>query len=215
MAGGIEVGIRSRVVALMEQLPPLLAELRNPRVAGDAHFAAAGWTASALTAIRLLAPDLSSEHRRRGESAAEYENVEWAAGTLGAILASLVADIDAGLLVSIQQRAKAEVFSDYLDMVEHYLEAGQLQMAGAIISIVFEDAIRRACEQHSIEAEALEQRVNALRSTNLLTKTQAQLCKSAAALRNQALHADWTFGETEVQTAVSITRMVIGTLLSP
>ena len=215
----IEAKVRQRIQDLRKQAPNLLRGLRETEDhdnRGSWEASAQAWTVSVMNVVRTLLFDEKSLHRQRAENIYDSEGTHWKVEMLDALLDTLVADVDAGLVGSLRDLARAEVFDDYLDQAEAYLDAGQLGMAGSIASAVFEDTVKRACARHvekAPEGADLEQRINALKAAGKLTKSRAAMAKGAAALRNQALHAEWSFTETEVRMSMDLTRALIADLL--
>jgi hypothetical protein len=208
---------QQRVVALVSRAEDILASLETEgQDEWHATSAAQAWLLAARNAVRVLTPT-GNLYREQAEAYFSGEfRLRHAVPYMAAVLLELMSDIDAGLVTSIREAARAEVSDDYLEQAEQYLESGHVGIAGAITAVVFEDAIRRACEKFEARTASdadLDQRINALKALGKLSKTKAQLARGAAALRNQALHADWTFSAGDVTHAMSITRTFVAELL--
>lgn len=142
--------------------------------------------------------------------------IHTAVGELAAVLHSLLADADAGLLASVADRARAEVFDDFLDHAEAYFRDGRKNEAGAISGVVFEDTVRRVCRKHSIteKGQQLDQLISALAAKGELTAVKAKRARAAAAVRTKATHAQWTeFELPDVQATIEFTRELIAAKL--
>ena len=64
--------------------------------------------------------------------------------------------------------------------------------ASVIAAAVFEDAIKRLGETHSIgDATKLDHTISALKSRGIFTSIEAKRLRYVAGLRNSALHASW------------------------
>lgn len=215
----VEQKVRERVLALRRDAAGLLDGIERSQNNGEGwswEARAEAWVVSAVSVVCALVPDELEPYRQQAKTAADYESTRYRVTLLDALLDALVQDVDAGLVGALREQVRAEVFDDYLDQADAYLDAGQLQMAGSIASVVFEDTIKRACAKH-VEVVAdgadLDQRINALKAAGKLTKSRAAMAKGATALRNQALHADWTFSVTEVRLSMDLTRALIVDLL--
>src|ERR1700736_4140280 len=75
---------------------------------------------------------------------------------MAALMARLREEIELGLLTTIENRATAVTFDDFLDHGAEYLQHNRKNEAGVIAGIVFEDTIRRICRV----SEILEKGVN-------------------------------------------------------
>lgn len=133
---------------------------------------------------------------------------------VSAILDSLKRDIHAGLIANMQDLAKAEVFDDFLEHAESYIAAGSKMEAGVIAGVVFEDTIKKICQTKGIKGSKLDTLINALKSENYIGKVKANRCKSAAAIRNAATHADWdAFEISDLTDTISLTRELLDEFL--
>lgn len=72
-------------------------------------------------------------------------------GEATVILESLIHDINAGLLASIEDQTRASIFDDFLDHAKDYAKEKRPQEAGVIAGVVFEDTLRTICRNTGIE----------------------------------------------------------------
>jgi|SRR5450759_940234 hypothetical protein len=81
-----------------------------------------GWLGSALNIVQILCLNESNAFRTRAEKIAAC-NSGWAinndVGEFSALLINLERDINAGLLTSIADRARAETFDEFLEHGRH------------------------------------------------------------------------------------------------
>jgi len=139
-------------------------------------------------------------------------NIPEAVGKVAEILRQLLSDMDAGLLGSVADRARAETFDNFLDHGQAYLKEGRVREAGVVVGVVFEDAVRRICGKHSItEAGAkLDSLISELVKANVLTEMKAKRARVAAGIRTKATHAQWQeFSESDVGEALAFTRELV------
>jgi uncharacterized protein YutE (UPF0331/DUF86 family) len=100
--------------------------------------------------------------------------------------------VNDGLLVRIEYEITASDFSDFLDHARSYFDALQKVQSAIIASAVFEDTVRRiGSKEGIIKQEQLEAVINALKTSGVITKTEAKKLKYYAGIRNSALHAAW------------------------
>jgi hypothetical protein len=137
-------------------------------------------------------------------------------GELTELLKNLIKDAKAGLVSSVADHARAEVFDNFLDHAKSYLRAGRKNEAGVIAGVVFEDSLRRVCRKHKVHEkdESLEDMINALAKLGVVTATKAKRAKVAAHVRTKATHAQWDeFDIPDVQTTVDFSEELISTHL--
>jgi len=117
-----------------------------------------------------------------------------------------------GLLTTIENRAIAVTFDDFLDHGGEYLRRGRKNEAGVIAGIVFEDTIRRICRilEISENGVALETLIADLVKRDVLTALKAKRARAAAGLRTSAAHARWEeFEITDVTPVIEFTKELI------
>jgi hypothetical protein len=107
------------------------------------------------------------------------------------ILRALKEDIELGLLLTVKELAIAEVFTDFLDMAKHLLDAGYKDPSASLVGAVLEDGLRKICEKNSIQVKgsddigALNTKLADKEVYNRLVQKQIQAWK---AIRDSADH---------------------------
>ena len=132
------------------------------------------------------------------------------------MLTRLLADVDAGLMTTIINRAQAETFDDFLDHGRAYLDSEQVKEAGVIVGVVFEDSLRRVCRNHGISDKdvKLDELISALSKLEVITPTKAKRARAAAHVRTKATHAQWDeYDLKDVKAAIEFTQELIETQL--
>lgn len=84
-----------------------------------------GWLVSALNIVQILCPSDSNAFRKRAEEIVARKSgwrINNDVGEFAALLKNLERDINAGLLTSIADRARAETFDDFLEHGRAYLK---------------------------------------------------------------------------------------------
>jgi len=175
------------------------------------------WLVSAQNAVQLCTP-LGSAYRAKMDSLASGHHgwiVNQAVGKGRAVLRSLLQDAQAGLLVSVASHAQAEVFDDFLDDAEAYLERDRKNEAGAIAGVVFEDTTRRYARSLSLPEKdvKLDEVISSLASGGHVSAVQAKRMRVAAHVRTKATHAQWDeFEAGDVSATIHITRELVDRL---
>lgn len=178
-----------------------------------------GWMASALNTVQILCPNDSNAFRKRAEEISARKS-GWCApgdvGELAALLKNLAKDVDAGLLTSIADRARAETLDEFLEHGRAYLKDQKKQEAGVICGVVFEDTVRRICRKnHIVDAGVqLDSLIGSLTRIEVLTHAKAKRARVAAHVRTKATHAQWDeFDLADVSATADITQELISAQL--
>lgn len=183
-----------------------------------------GWLTSAVNAVNLVVGPLGPYNTRCIHILAKHDTAIGGeahidevklncAGMMVSVLESLLEDIEAGMISSIVNQVRAKTFDDFLDHAEEYYEEGRKE-SGVIAGVVFEDTIRRIGKTKDIPTKTLEDIINALVRTGVLTKVKGKRAKASADLRAQATHAKWDeFELSDVKATIDITRELISTHL--
>lgn len=216
--------IEDAVLKRLQDLVDEASHLRRANEHGQAHSEAqlqncGGWMASALNIVQILCPNESNAFRKRGEEISARKS-GWCApadvGELAALLRNLAKDVDAGLLTSIADRARAETFDEFLDHGRAYLKEQKKQEAGVICGVVFEDTVRRICRKYDIEEAGiqLDSLIGCLTKIDVLTGAKAKRARVAAHVRTKATHAQWDdFDLADVSATADITQELISAQL--
>jgi len=185
---------------------------------GTKVSACRGWLTSAQHAVQLVCPNPQSAYRTSVDtlvtSAAPF-TIQHTVGSVRQVLQRLAADARNGLISSIADTARAEVFDDFLDDAKRYQRNNRKNEAGTVAGVVFEDSVRRLCDKHGIaqKGEDLEQLIVALTKTDVITATKAKRARAAAHVRTKATHAQWDeFDARDVDAAIEFAGEVIGLL---
>jgi hypothetical protein len=185
-----------------------------------------GWMIAAQHVVELTCPSSDAAYRKRLDAIVD----EWTrlarqghAGSLDyhaptavlgtrELLRRLLADVNAGLLANLANRAVAETFDTFLDHGAEYLKIGAKNEAGVIAGVVFEDTIRKICRVQQIPENGvkLDELVSVLVKRELLTGLKAKRSRAAAALRTSAAHARWEeFDAEDVRPVIDLTRELL------
>lgn len=222
----VEKSIITRIKSLIEKGIPLSpAGKKGSGLLDGEEEAMAGWLASAIHAVELIVGPLLSPYKNGCISIRanfdtssihgyqQGEEKSKCVGEMVSILENLLADIEAGLISSLEDRIKAETFDDFLDHAEHYHKSGRKE-SGVIAGVVFEDTIRRIANNNDVGVGSLETTIDELVKKGVITATKAKLAKHAAHVRNKATHANWDeFDLKDVNDTINFTRQMIATHL--
>lgn len=72
------------------------------------------------------------------------------------ILQAIREEVEAGYLTDVKLLISAEIFTDFLEMALHLLEAGYKDPAASLIGAVLEDGLRRISEKHGLTVRSKE-----------------------------------------------------------
>lgn len=214
----IEDTIKERITELIAQAQSLSQGDQHGQVRSESHKQQCkGWLAAALNVVQLIIPDATSAYRTLAEEIATRSSGYRVCGNVGelaSLLQNLLKDVEKGLLASLADRARAEVFDDFLDHAKSYLKDGRKNESGVIAGVVFEDSIRRVCRKQNppiVERDVeLDQLISALSTKGVLTATKAKRARAAAGVRTKATHAQWDeFDENDVSATIEFTEEFI------
>jgi hypothetical protein len=95
-----------------------------------------------------------SVYYERATAVEKRESHEWdhLAGQIG-IARSLLSDIRAGYLRSLEELVHADVFADFLEMAAHLVNSGYKDAAAVLAGSTLESHLRGLCAKHSITVE--------------------------------------------------------------
>ena len=119
--------------------------------------------------------------------------------TVRSTLQLLLADVEKGLVGTITNKIRAETFVDLLDLAVAFRGRDGKGQAGAVVSIVFEDTMRKiyADKIDKVARPELEQVIIALTKKEVITEEQATQARpprsSATRLYTQTgMLSQWT-----------------------
>ncbi|MBI2966360.1 MAG: hypothetical protein HYY40_00920 [Bacteroidetes bacterium] len=95
-------------------------------------------------------------------------------------------------LIKFEEQIRGNDLIGFLDYAKGYLADGKKMESSVISSAIFEYALRQIGSKNSIEHRDIEQIINGLKRSNIITKVKSNQYKYFSSLRNNALHAKWT-----------------------
>lgn len=218
------MAVEETVVQRIEELLGAAGQLRRGNEYGQASSIqhaeqCKGWIAAASNIVELLVPDPNSGYRRVADRIREHDYgyvIPQGVGELSEVLANLLRDAQAGLVASVADVARAEVFDDFLDHAKLYLKEGRKNEAGVIAGVVFEDSLRRVCRKRGVEekGQKLDALISELAKSGTLSATKAKRARASADVRTKATHAQWDeFDDSDVRTTIEFTAEFIASHL--
>jgi hypothetical protein len=212
----IEERTLQRIEALLQQASLLRHGNENGQVLSEDHRQqCAGWIASATNIIQLLCSQPTSPYRANAERVVArgiHLCAQDQVGEVASILAALLSDAKQGLITSIADHARAEIFDDFLDHAIAYSKQNRKSEAGVIAGVVFEDSLRRICRKHEIDEKdvSLDSLITELTKRDILSATKAKRARAAAHVRTKATHAQWDeFDIRDVQACIEFSQEII------
>ena len=110
------------------------------------------------------------------------------------VLKSLKNALEQDLLGEIEDLVRAEVFTDFLEMAQHLLEAGYKDPAATLVGGVLENGLRKIAEKHNVavkdkdDISSLNTKLGDARAYGPLDRSQIQTWKK---LRDSAAHGNY------------------------
>ncbi|WP_144409785.1 hypothetical protein [Cupriavidus basilensis] len=155
------------------------------------------WLSSAQNLIRISAPSdshFSSEIAKiLGDDSLITGVPTKALDAAIGLLRSLAEELDLGLLRTAEFYYTASTFDEFLDHAEDYHKRGKITESAVLSSAVFEDAVRKTADKAGVPQAGinLDPLIDALVKKGTITPVKAKRWKAHAAVRNEALHAQW------------------------
>ena len=133
------------------------------------------------------------------------------------ILRALRQDLEGGYLVNVQTLVAGEVFSDFLKMARHLLEAGYKDPSASLAGAVLKDGLRRIGALHGVGMNAREG-LTAMNTKLANAHVYSRLVQKQIAVwidvRNRADHGDFSsYTEKDVAELVRGVRDFLATYL--
>lgn len=114
------------------------------------------------------------------------------------IITGLYMDYSSGLLSSVRNLLRGEIFVDFLDMGEHLLNEGYKDAAAVIIGTVLEDSLRKIASKNEIDIKKDNKNFKTMNSLNqeiyrkeVYNSYIQKSITSSADLRNKAAHGHY------------------------
>jgi hypothetical protein len=122
-------------------------------------------------------------------------------------LTNVAADIDAGLVGTLEKRITGDVLTDFVGLARAILQeqGGRGKNVAAVLAAAaFEDTIRRmgATYGGTIGRDDLQDVIGALKKASVLVPPQLGIAVAYLSFRNHALHAEWDKIETAATHSV-------------
>jgi|TARA_B110000238_G_C16106597_1_gene430706 hypothetical protein len=161
-----------------------------------------GWITAVRNIAQIIMPNEGVPYRTHIEEIAKQKHgytINQAVGEITELLNNLLLDLEYGLLTSLMNQTRAEVFDDFLDHARTYISQKKKNEAGVIAGVVFEDSVRRICQNHNITQKGvnLDSLISELSKAGIISPTKAKRARAAAHVRTKATHAQWDEYELE------------------
>lgn len=131
------------------------------------------------------------------------------------ILQAVREDLSLGYLAEVRALVAAEVFSDFLEMADHLLDAGYHDPAASLSGAVLENGLRQIAAKHGVTVKArddlssLNSKCAAAGVYNRLVQKKAQVW---IGVRNHADHGEFSeYQESDVRDMLAGVRDFLGT----
>jgi hypothetical protein len=170
-------------------------------------------TTLSCAAIRRLAPPGSAyldqmesvlKNTVKSISRSRDEEVEF---RLRGILGALRGDYDAGRLQNFEELIHADLFSDFLEMAEYFLQEGYKDPAAVMAGCVLEEHMRKLCGKHGVTVPPkpkLDSMNSDLAKAGAYNKNDQKQVTAWAGLRNDAAHGNYgNYGDSEIKLMVA------------
>lgn len=145
-----------------------------------------------VTSVQMQA--LKDEKERlMGITGNEYTKHALLTKELHGLLSTVIAEIEAGLVESVEAEARGEIYADFIGLAKQALDQSSKDVAAVLASAALEDALKRFADSQGFDPsdKDMSEVISLLKGNQLLQKTEAKVVQSYVTLRNKALHAEW------------------------
>ena len=129
-----EKRVREKIAQLIERAQPYVdtpSTGRDERWEADGH----AWIAEAVNVVELALPNPLQTYRGQLFAATLVSPVVKRVQRVAALLRSLLADVDAGLVGTVVNKIRAEAFDRFLDHAVEYRRNNRKEEAGVIAGV--------------------------------------------------------------------------------
>lgn len=160
-----------------------------------------------VQSLTKTADSLGSRYSGEG---LEYQLSFLASGALQ----NMKAEIEAGVVGSLQKTITGEVLTDFLQLARAALDENgddAKNVAAVLTAALFEDTIRRLAENNGIaHIEKLQNVIIELKDKGILQGSQVGIANSYLNFRNSALHAQWDkVGRESIASALGFVEQLL------
>jgi uncharacterized protein YutE (UPF0331/DUF86 family) len=144
------------------------------------------------TSIQMQA--LKEEKARlMGLAAYEHAKSTILINELHGLLQTITDEVAAGLVQSVQDEARGEIYADFIALAKRALDDKSKDVAAVLAAAALEDALKRYAESRNLEPmdKDMSEVIALLKGNHLLQKPEAKVLQAYVTLRNKALHAEW------------------------
>jgi hypothetical protein len=212
----VEDAVKKRIEELLSETDWLTrSDNDGAAISDQQRHECSAWLTSAQHIVYLICAEIKTPYLARANSIAEKDHgwlINLGVGEMAALLRTLLADANAGLLSSVADRARAETFDDFLDHADQYLADQRKNESGVIAGVVYEDTLRRISRRLGITEKGvkLDALISELSSRGELSAVKAKRARVAAHVRTKASHAQWDeFESSDVQATIEFTRELV------
>ncbi len=167
------------------------------------------WFVSAVSFVSRVMGESSEHYKAMGSHHASISNLSSARSAL-AVLKAAQTDYNDGYLINVRRAIAAEVFDEFLEQAEHFLENGYFAVAAVIAGCVLEDGLRKLCVRNGVplsEKPKLDSMNSDLAKAGVYEKLTVKKVTWLADLRNRAAHGQWdTFEKKDAEEMVTAVR---------
>lgn len=163
------------------------------------------WATSAQNLIRAVFGESSPHYANFISLYAACGGADYDVAALKAVFMSAKEDFDGGYVFDVELRVSGEVFGDFVTLARQALSEGHKDVAAVLACAALEDALKRFAQTEglAVSDKTMQEVVNALKSSGLVSGAQKTLLDAMPRIRNHAMHADWAkLSEPDVNSVI-------------
>jgi len=163
------------------------------------------WGTSAQSLILAVYGETSPHYQNFLQAFKKCSGYDYDVHALRGIFLAAKDDFDGGYVFNVDLRVSGEVFGDFVALAKQALSEGHKDVAAVLGCAALEDALKRFAIANglAVEGRTMQEVVNQLKASGLVSGAQKTLLESMPKLRNYALHADWSkLSEPDVSSVI-------------
>jgi hypothetical protein len=175
------------------------------------------WATSAQSLVRAVYGEDAPHYTNFVTAMQKCSGYDYDVLALRGIFLAAKDDFDGGFVFNVDLRVSGEVLGDFVALAKHALAEGHKDVAAVLACASLEDALKRfaVLKGHAVEGKTMQEVVNILKASGLVSGAQKTLLDIMPKVRNYALHADWSkLTEPEVNSVIGFLEQFLLTRFS-
>ncbi len=171
-----------------------------------------GWATSVQNLFRATFWETSPQWLNFKTAYDDCRGSEHEVAALNSLFLAAKEDFEGGYVFDVGLRISGEVFGDFVVLARQSLSEGHKDVAAVLACAALEDALKRLALANGlpVDNKTMNEVVNALKSSGLVSGAQKSLLDAMPRIRNMAMHAEWTrISEPDVSSVLGFVEQLL------